>query len=106
MEYLQDLVNTLKTRDTTVRYKHDPYHNRLDFTRSNDPRHYALIQTEQHLSLVWVASIKTVDKKPTTCDIVLKQWSQFVHKHTITKTLKQVLDDAQNKTLDELTSVQ
>lgn len=106
MEYLQDLVNTLKTRDTTVRYKHDPYHNRLDFTRSNDPRHYALTQTEQHLSLVWVASIKTVDKKPTTCDIVLKQWSQFVHKHTITKTLKQVLDDAQNKTLDELTSVQ
>lgn len=106
MEYLQDLVNTLKTRDTTVRYKHDPYHNRLDFTRSNDPRHYALIQTEQHLSLVWVASIKTVDKKPTTCDIVLKQRSQFVHKHTITKTLKQVLDDAQNKTLDELTSVQ
>ena len=32
MEYLQDLVNTLKTRDTTVHYKPDPYHNRLNFT--------------------------------------------------------------------------
>ena len=106
MKYLQDLVNTLKTKDTTVHYKHDPYHNRLDFTRSNDPRHYALIQTKQQLSLVWVASIKTVDNDPVTCDIVLEQRPHTSRKHNVTKTLKQILDEAQTKTLDELTSVQ
>lgn len=106
MEYLQDLVNTLKTRDTTIHYKHDPYHNRLNFTRSNDPRHYALIQTKQQLSLVWVASIKTVDKDPVTCDIVLEQRPRATRKHNVAKTLKQILDEAQTKTLDELTSVQ
>lgn len=106
MEYLQDLASTLKTRDTTVRYKHDPYHNRLDFTRSNDPRHYAIIQTKQQLSLVWVASIKTVDKDPVTCDIVLEQRPHANRKHNVAKTLKQILDDTQNKTLDELTTIQ
>ena len=106
MEYFQDLVDTLKTKDTTVHYKHDPYHNRLDFTRSNDPRHYALIQTKEQLSLVWVASIKTIDKEPITCDIVLEQRPQTTRKHNVAKTLKQILNDTQNKTLDELTSVQ
>lgn len=106
MEYLQDLVNTLKTRNTTVHYKHDPHHNRLNFTRSNDPRHYALIQTKQQLSLVWVASIKTVDKNPVTYDIVLEQRPHANRKHNVTKTLKQILDEAQTKTLDELTTIQ
>ena len=106
MEYLQDLVNTLKTKDTTIRYKHDPHHNRLNFTRSNDPRHYALIQTKQQLSLVWVASIKTVNNDPVTCDIVLEQRPHANRKHNIGKTLKQILDEAQTKTLDELTNVQ
>lgn len=106
MEYLQDLVDTLKNNDTTVHYKHDPYHNRLNFTRSNDPRHYALIQTKQQLSLVWVASIKTVDEDPMTCDIVLEQRPHANRKHNVAKTLKQILDEAQSKTLDELTSVQ
>ena len=106
MEYLQDLVDALKTKDTAVRYKHDPYQNRLNFTRSNDPRHYALIQTKEQLSLVWVAFIKTIDKYPVTCDIVLEQQPHASRKHNVAKTLKQILDETQTKTLDELTSVQ
>lgn len=106
MEYLQDIVDTLKTTDTTIKHDHDFYHNRLDFMRSHDQRQYALIQTEKHLALVWVANIQTMDKKPLTCDIVLKQWPSTLRKKDISKTLKQVLDNAQSKTLDELTTIQ
>ena len=106
MEYLQDIVDTLKTANTTIKHKHDFYHKRLDFTRSFDDRHYALIQTEKHLALVWVAKIQTMAKEPLTCDIVLKQWPNNLHKRDISKTLKQALDDTQSKTLDELTTVQ
>lgn len=106
MEYLQDIINTLKTADTTIKYDHDFYHKRLDFMRSHDNRHYALIQTKKHLTLVWVAKIQTMDKEPLTCDIVLRQWPNIQRKRDIIKTLKQVLDDTQTKTLDELTTVQ
>lgn len=106
MEYLQDIANTLKTTDTTIKYDHDFYHKRLDFMRSHDSRHYALIQTEKHLTLVWVANIQTMNKEPLTCDIVLKQWPNTQRKRDIIKTLKQVLDDAQSKTLEELTTIQ
>ncbi len=106
MEYLQDIIDTLKTTDTAIKYDHDFYHNRLDFMRSHDNRHYALIQTEKHLILVWVAKIQTMDKEPLTCDIVLKQWPSTQRKRDVIKTLKQVLDDTQTKTLDELTTVQ
>lgn len=106
MEYLQDIIDTLKTADTTIKYDHDFYHKRLDFMRSHDNRHYALIQTEKHLTLVWVANIQTMDKELLTCDIVLKQWPSTQRKRDISKTLKQVLDNAQSKTLDELTTIQ
>lgn len=106
MEYLQDIIDTLKTADTIIKYDHDFYHNRLDFMRSHDNRHYALIQTEKHLTLVWVAKIQTMNKQPLTCDIVLKQWASTQRKRDIIKTLKQVLDDTQSKTLDELTTIQ
>lgn len=106
MEYLQDIVDTLKTTDTTIEHKHDFYHNRLDLMRSHDNRHYALIQTEKHLILVWVAKIQTMDKEPLTCDTVLKQWPNTQRKRDIIKTLKQILDDTQTKTLDELTTIQ
>ena len=106
MEYLQDIIDTLKITDTTIKYDHDFYHNRLDFMRSHDQRHYALIQTEKYLTLVWVANIQTMDKEPLTCNIILKQWSSTQRKRDISKTLKQALDDTQSKTLDELTSIQ
>lgn len=106
MEYLQDITDTLKTTNTTIKYDHDFYHNRLDFMRSYDNRHYALIQTEKHLILVWVANIQTMNKEPLTCDIVLKQWSSTQRKRDISKTLKQVLNNTQTKTLDELTTIQ
>lgn len=103
MLYLQQFLDTLMTPNTSVTYDHDPYRNRVDFTRSGDPRHYALIETEDHIALVWVTSIKTVNKIPTTCDIVLEQWGNPVVNPT--KTLKQVLDETQDKTLDQLTDV-
>lgn len=103
MLYLQQFLDTLMTPNTSVTYDHDPYRNRVDFTRSGDPRHYALIETEDHITLVWVTSIKTVNKIPTTCDIVLKQWGNPVVNPT--KTLKQVLDETQDKTLDQLTDI-
>lgn len=103
MLYLQQFLDTLMTPNTSVTYDHDPYRNRVDFTRSNDSRHYALIETEDHITLVWVTSIKTVNKIPTTCDIVLEQWDNPVVNPT--KTLKQVLDGAQDKTLDQLTDI-
>lgn len=106
MEYLQDIIDALKTTDTTIKYNHDFYHNRLDFIRSHDNRHYALIQTEKYLTLVWAAKIQTMDKEPLTCDIVLKQWPSTLRKRDISKTIKQVLDNVQSKTLDELTTVQ
>ena len=106
MEYLQDIIDTLKTADTTIKHKHDFYHKRLNFMRSHDNRHYALIQTKKYLVLVWVANIQTIDKEPLTCDIVLKQWPNTQRKRDIIKTLKQVLDDTQTKTLDELTTIQ
>ena len=103
MLYLQQFLDTLMTPNTSVTYEHDPYRDRVDFTRSGDPRHYALIETDDHITLVWVTSIKTVNKIPTTCDIVLKQWNNPVVNPT--KTLKQVLDETQDKTLDQLTDV-
>jgi hypothetical protein len=106
MEYLQDIVNTLKTTDTTIKYDHDFYHNRLDFMRSHDSRHYALIQTEKYLALVWMANIQTIDKEPLTGDIVLKQWPNNLRKRDIIKTFKQALDDTQSKKLEELTIIQ
>lgn len=106
MEYLQDIVNTLKTADTTIKHKHDFYHKRLNFTRSHDTRRYALIQAEQYLTLVWVATIQTIDKEPLTCDIVLKQWPHTYPKRKIAKELKQTLDNTQSKTLEELTTIQ
>ena len=106
MEYLQNIINTLKTADTTIKHKHDFYHKRLDFTRSFDNRQYALIQTEKNLALIWVANIQTMDKKPLTCDIVLKQWPHTYPKRKIAKELKQILGDTQSKTLEELTTVQ
>lgn len=106
MEYLQDIIDTLKTADTTIKYDHDFYHNRLDFMRSHDSRQYALIQTEKYLTLVWIAKIQTIDKKPLTGDIVLKQWPNNLRKRDIIKTFKQTLDNTQSKTLDELTTVQ
>ena len=62
-----------------------------------------LIETDDRITLVWVTNIKTVNKIPTTCDIVLKQWDNPVVNPT--KTLKQVLDETQDKTLDQLTDV-
>ena len=106
MEYLQDIVDTLKTADTTIKHKHDFYHKRLDFTRSLDNRQYALIQTENYLDLVWTAKIQTINKEPLTCDIVLEQWPHKYPKRKIAKELKQVLDNAQTKPLDELTTIQ
>ena len=106
MEYLQDIVDTLKTTDTTIKHKHDFYHKRLDFTRNLDNRHYALIQTEKHLVLVWGATIQTIDKEPLTCDIVLEQWPHTYPKRKIAKELKQTLDDTQSKTFEELTTIQ
>lgn len=103
MLYLQQFLDTLMTPNTSVTYDHDPYCNRVDFTRSGDPRRYALIETEDHITLVWVTSIKTVNKIPTTCDIVLEQWDNPVVNPT--KTLKQVLDETQDKTLDQLTDI-
>lgn len=103
MLYLQQFLDTLVMPNTSIDYKHDPYCNRVNFTRSNDSRHYALIETEDHITLVWVTSIKTVNKIPTTCDIVLEQWDNPVVNPT--KTLKQVLDETQDKTLDQLTDV-
>lgn len=103
MLYLQQFLDTLMTPNTSVTYEHDPYRDRVDFTRSGDPRHYALIETDDHITLVWVTSIKTVNKIPTTCDIVLKQWNNPVVNPT--KTLKQVLDETQDKTLDQLTDI-
>jgi len=47
-----------------------------------------------------------MDKEALTCDIVLKQWSSTQRKRDVIKTLKQVLDDTQTKTLDELTTIQ
>lgn len=105
MLYLQQLLDTLVVPDTSIDYKHDPYRNRVNFTRSNDPRHYALIETEDHITLVWVTSIKTVNKIPTTCDIVLKQWPNPIISASLDKTLKQVLDETQDKTLDQLTDI-
>ena len=102
---MQYLIDTLVTLNTSIDYKHDPYRNRVDFTRSGDPRHYALIETDDHITLVWVASVKTIDKKPVDCDIVLKQWPNPVISASQDKTLKQVLDDAQTKTFDQLTNV-
>lgn len=103
MLYLQQFLDTLMTPNASVTYDHDPYRNRVDFTRSGDPKHYALIETEDHITLVWVTSIKTVNKIPTTCDIVLEQWGNPVVNPT--KTLKQVLDETQDKTLDQLTDI-
>lgn len=103
MLYLQQFLDTLMTPNTSVTYEHDPYRDRVDFTRSGDPRHYALIETDDYITLVWVTSIKTVNKIPTTCDIVLEQWDNPVVNPT--KTLKQVLDDAQTKTFDQLTNI-
>lgn len=103
MLYLQQFLDTLVVPNTSIDYKHDPYRNRVDFTRSDDPRHYALIETDDRITLVWVTNIKTVNKIPTTCDIVLKQWDNPVVNPT--KTLKQVLDETQDKTLDQLTDV-
>ena len=105
MLYLQQFLDTLMTPNTSVTYEHDPYRNRVDFTRSGDPRHYALIETDDHITLVWVASIKTINKKPIDCDIVLKQWPNPVISASLDKTLKQVLDDAQTKTFDQLTNI-
>ena len=103
MLYLQQFLDTLVVPNTSIDYEHDPYCNRVNFTRNNDSRHYALIETEDHITLVWVTSIKTVNKIPTTCDIVLKQWGNPVVNPT--KTLKQVLDETQDKTLDQLTDI-
>lgn len=103
MLYLQQFLDTLVVPNTSIDYKHDPYRNRVNFTRSNDSRHYALIETDDRITLVWVTNIKTVNKIPTTCDIVLKQWDNPVVNPT--KTLKQVLDETQDKTLDQLTDV-
>lgn len=103
MLYLQQFLDTLVVPNTSIDYKHDLYRNRVNFTRSNDSRHYALIETDDRITLVWVTSIKTVNKIPTTCDIVLKQWDNPVVNPT--KTLKQVLDETQDKTLDQLTDV-
>lgn len=105
MLYLQQLLDTLVVPNTSIDYKHDPYRNRVNFTRSNDPRHYALIETEDHITLVWVTSIKTVNKIPTTCDIVLKQWPNPIISASLDKTLKQALDETQDKTLDQLTDI-
>lgn len=105
MLYLQQLLDTLVVPNTSIDYKHDPYRNRVNLTRSNDPRHYALIETEDHITLVWVTSIKTVNKTPTTCDIVLKQWPNPIISASLDKTLKQVLDETQDKTLDQLTDI-
>ena len=102
---LQHFLDTLVSLNVSVDYKHDPYRNRVNFTRSNDSRHYALIETDDRITLVWVASIKTVDKKPKTCDIVLKQWPNPVTSASLDKTLKQVLDETQDKTLDQLTDI-
>lgn len=103
MLYLQQFLDTLVVPNTSIDYKHDPYRNRVGFTRSDDPRHYALIETDDRITLVWVANIKTINKIPTTCDIVLEQWDNPVVNPT--KTLKQVLDETQDKTLDQLTDV-
>ena len=103
MRYLQQFLDTLVDFDTSIRCEHDPYKKRLNFTRSDDPRHYALIETENHITLVWVANVKTIDKKPVDCDIVLKQWPNPVVNPT--ETLKQALDDARDKMLDQLTDV-
>ena len=103
MLYLQQFLDTLVVPNTSIDYKHDPYRNRVNFTRSNDSRHYALIETDDRITLVWVTNIKTVNKIPTTCDIVLKQWDNPVVNPT--KTLKQVLDETQDKTLDQLTDI-
>ena len=103
MRYLQQFLDTLVDFDTSIRCEHDPYNKRLNFTRDGDPRHYALIETENHITLVWVANVKTIDKKPVDCDIVLKQWPNPVVNPT--ETLKQALDDAQDKMLDQLTDV-
>lgn len=100
---MQYLIDTLVTLNTSIDYKHDPYRNRVNFTRNGDPRHYALIETDDHITLVWVTSIKTVNKIPTTCDIVLEQWDNPVVNPT--KTLKQMLDEAQDKTLDQLIDI-
>ena len=100
---MQHFLDTLMTHNTSIDYEHDPYRNRVDFTRSNDSRHYALIENEDHITLVWVISIKTVNKIPTTCDIVLEQWDNPVVNPT--KTLKQALDEAQDETLDQLTDI-
>lgn len=105
MLYLQQFLDTLVVPNTSIDYKHDPYRNRVDFTRSDDPRHYALIETKDHITLVWVASIKTINKKPIDCDIVIKQWPNPAISASLDKTLKQVLDDAQTKTFDQLTDV-
>ncbi len=101
MLYLQQFLDTIVT---TVTYKHNPYRKRLDFTRDGDPRRYALIETDNHITLVWVASVKTIDKKPVDCDIILKQWPNPVVNPK--KTLKQALDDAQTRTIEELTTVE
>ena len=103
MLYLQQFLDTLVVPNTSIDYKHDPYRNRVDFTRSGDPRHYALIETDDRITLVWVANIKTINKIPTTYDIVLEQWGNPVVNPT--KTLKQVLDETQDKTLDQLTDI-
>lgn len=103
MLYLQQFLDTLMTPNTSVTYEHDPYRDRVGFTRSNDSRHYALIETDDRITLVWVANIKTINKIPTTCDIVLEQWDNPVVNPT--KTLKQVLDETQDKTLDQLTDI-
>lgn len=102
---MQHLLDTLTTLNTSIDYKHNPYRNRVDFTRSGDPRRYALIETKDHITLVWVASVKTIDKKLVDCDIVLKQWPNPVTSASLDKTLKQVLDETQNKTLDQLTDI-
>ena len=102
---MQYLIDTLVTLNTSIDYKHDPYRNRVDFTRSGDPRHYALIETDDHITLVWVASVKTIDKKPVDCDIVLKQWPNPVTSASQDKTLKQILDETQTKTFDQLTNI-
>ena len=103
MLYLQQFLDTLVVPNTSIDYKHDPYRNRVEFTYSGDSRHYALIETKDRITLVWVTSIKTVNKIPTTCDIVLEQWDNPVVNPT--KTLKQVLDETQDKTLDQLTDI-
>ena len=102
---LQHFLDTLVSLNTSIHYKHDPYRNRVDFTRDGDSRRYALIETDDHITLVWVASIKTINKKPIDCDIVLKQWPNPVISASLDKTLKQVLDDAQTKTFDQLTNI-